>query len=1225
MSKKIVINKHNGINNQLVKPLVNPLNLPKLIPSNVSIPRVILDLQPDQRIFVDGNIKHNPLSYSNANFLDKIVQDDKGINLHMPSILDSEWFNPNDVEKILNGGIRGNVEHYIKPRVGLTVQMKNWDKSNEKIFTTPFLDNYLKENSHNIRHDVLKSPLVIIDQMRSLGIPASVRRIERYDQDKKEKLAKIPNNLIIPFYCYFGVADYGFIANDDDYRKDLKSFYSKKKGQVVTFDKHLSTKYVGDDSSCETPLKTNWVLKINETEFVISLKFIDLVAMLGNRGLDSAFQIAGVEQKKEKDLIRDYEKSDMLGVYIDKPYEFDKYAGIADLQLDVLIDKIINLDNKIYKDFKLDYLPDVYKEPKKTIGSTVVNLFNAVLTDKIVGDTCQNIKLENLKYLTGLEEKPLKNLSYKEYKNVQNNIFEVLTKDASADNLLKYINQDFTFLLAKVQAGRCRNNKASFFSSTSLSYDIDMVGCYNRSMSVSDYPLGSPIIFTCKTTNKKEKKISNEKIKTKKGVYNKIRYRFEVNKPVISLETLINHFNLDNPEKSQLVDNLWFFNITTMEDLNYFQTLIPSFYDATYEKYKSRKMDVSSKNGDLDFNSGTITILGHEIINGVLTSELLKVLKQNNSAPIYKDFIRKVGVTAGVFYPKNLKCENVDEIIEKRIIKEDNCNKKKKRDFDINIEGVQIVNENDCHSWTSYNLGELIIDKLRFFRNQYDKGTPENEFYKLISNTIYGDQVSRFFITSNIVVANNITANARAHMWMLENSIFTNGSITDGDVGFFHEALYPTKDKYFNTSKLHTADYETNDVLQANNICQKKPLMNIHYDEKNKEIVINGKRYDNKKEVDEIVLKRIKEHIKTVFPNSSLLNKKYKVLDEKQKDVMTYKEIEGLFELEIKSYNNLYIRKNSSDYVLNQIILKKDLLEQQKKIDKKININNQFLQDVNFNKDSINKHNCLLEKQKNNLEKKQISKIRSHRTNQRSDGNLKTEHISVELITDLKTVELKKSIDFLHSINKKDLNDEKINKKMKLIEKKLKNTFFKLTNEYNQIAPATQYLLDLHNNPENVPYPTPCVVREILKPNKINNDQKYKNTTLMMGDDILRKNIVHPFASTQYTYLNKKQRDGWIKADNQTKNKHSIGLSTYFINKNGNPDVKRMNTTFRKWIEQGVTNPLQKLQKNKLKNLNSPKIQTVINTSIALSLIFKEVVQDDYWIESEDDYFDFTD
>ena len=105
--------------------------------------------------------------------------------------------------------------------------------------------------------------------------------------------------------------------------------------------------------------------------------------------------------------------------------------------------------------------------------------------------------------------------------------------------------------------------------------------------------------------------------------------------------------------------------------------------------------------------------------------------------------------------------------------------------------------------------------------------------------------------------------------------------------------------------------------------------------------------------------------------------------------------------------------------------------------------------------------------------------------------------------------------------------------------------------------------------------------------------------------------------------LNKKQRDGWIKANNQSKNIYGLGLCIYFINKNGTINVNKMNTTFRKWIEQGVNNPLQKLQKSKPKNLNSPKIQTVINTSIVLSLVFKEVVQDDYWIESEEDYFDF--
>ena len=134
---------------------------------------------------------------------------------------------------------------------------------------------------------------------------------------------------------------------------------------------------------------------------------------------------------------------------------------------------------------------------------------------------------------------------------------------------------------------------------------------------------------------------------------------------------------------------------------------------------------------------------------------------------------------------------------------------------------------------------------------------------------------------------------------------------------------------------------------------------------------------------------------------------------------------------------------------------------------------------------------------------------------------------------------------------------------------------------------------------------------------------KYKNTTLMMGDDIFRKIIVHPFGITQYDYLNKKQRDGFIRADNQTKNKYGLGMCIYFINKDGTINVNKMNTTFRKWVEDGVINPLQKLQKNKLKNLNSPIIQTVINTSIVLSLVFKEVVQDDYWIESEEHYFDF--
>jgi hypothetical protein len=1223
-SNKLKITAENLIKQSNIPVLIKNYNQSPAFVSDVLEPDTVIHLAEHQRIFALGNIKDNHLSYSKQHFVDKIVKNDKGICLHMPKIIDSEWFNKNDIEKTLNGGLKGNVEHYIKPRTCLTVQIKSWGKSNEKIFTSPFLHNYLKENNLPIRHEVLKSPLVFIDFMNSLGIPVKVRRIDRSDTDKKEKLAKIPNSLIIPIYWYFGIADLGFIANDDDYKKDIKSFYGKKKGRTLTFDKHLSTQYINDDINYEIPLKTNWIVNLNGTDFVVYLKSHDLNAMLGNRSLDSAYQIAGVEQKKEKDLIRDYEKSDMLSVYVNKPYEFDKYASIGDLQLDKLVDKTTDLSDLFYEDFSINYLHEDYKKPSKTIGSDVVRKFQAVLTDEIIGSDCQKIKQINLEYLTGLKESTsLKNLSYKQYKQVQNNIFDVLTKDASANNLLNYINQDTTFLLAKVQAGRCRNNKPSFFYSANLSCDVDISGCYNRAMSIMEYPLGSPIIFKCKTNTIKEKIISSEKVKINKNTIKKIKYRSVKNQPVISLETLINYFHLDDPVKCELVDNLWSFNITTIEPLTYHQTLINSVYDITYEKYKSRNKDVKSKQGDLDFNSGTVAILGHEIINGVITSQLLKTLKENNSAKIYKDFIRKVGVTEGIFYPKSLKCENVDQVIEKRIKKEKRCNKKKQRDFDINIEGIQILNENDCHNWCSYNLGKLIIDKLRFFRNKYEKSTPENEFYKLISNTIYGDLVSNHFITSNVVVANNITGTVRAFMWEKENTIFLNGSITDGDVFFFNEVLYPTKDNYFNTSKLYTADYLTNDILQGNNICQKKPLMNIIYDEKENVMIINNNKYDNKKDLDKIVLERINQHMREVLPNSSLLNKKYKVLDESIKDKMVYKEIKGLFELEIKSYNNFYARKSSSDYVLKNIELKKDLTEKCKKIDVEINKNNKFLKDENFNKESILNHNKILITNKKNLNKKYSSKIRSHKTNQRIDGFLKTKHTPVELITNLNTKELIKNITIVHNYKKIDLKDKKKEKLYKKALKNLKNTKFKTIDKYDKIAPATEYLLGLQN-PENVLYPTPCVSSEILKINKINNDPKYKNTTLMAGDDIYRKIIVHPHSPTQYIFSFKEQRDCWIKSDNSCKNKNGLGLSGYFINKNGTINVKKMNTTFRKWIEDGVKNPLQKLQKNKIKNINNPQIQTVINTSMALTLILSEVVQDDYWLENDDDYFDFN-
>ena len=46
-----------------IKHVVSHFNLPEFVlkPLNTTIPKTIIDLKPEQRIFVEGNTKHNPL------------------------------------------------------------------------------------------------------------------------------------------------------------------------------------------------------------------------------------------------------------------------------------------------------------------------------------------------------------------------------------------------------------------------------------------------------------------------------------------------------------------------------------------------------------------------------------------------------------------------------------------------------------------------------------------------------------------------------------------------------------------------------------------------------------------------------------------------------------------------------------------------------------------------------------------------------------------------------------------------------------------------------------------------------------------------------------------------------------------------------------------------------------------------------------------------------------
>ena len=96
-------------------------------------------------------------------------------------------------------------------------------------------------------------------------------------------------------------------------------------------------------------------------------------------------------------------------------------------------------------------------------------------------------------------------------------------------------------------------------------------------------------------------------------------------------------------------------------------------------------------------------------------------------------------------------------------------------------------------------------------RSQYKKKTPENEFYKLIGNTVYGVLCSKYFPVSNVVTANNITSGVRSGMWCMEKGLNLQGSITDGGLGnMLRVAFASLKNKLFdkNTCQTHRNGYD---------------------------------------------------------------------------------------------------------------------------------------------------------------------------------------------------------------------------------------------------------------------------------------------------------------------------------------------------------------------------------------------------------------------------------
>lgn len=425
--------------------------------------------------------------------------------------------------------------------------------------------------------------------------------------------------------------------------------------------------------------------------------------------------------------------------------------------------------------------------------------------------------------------------------------FEPITHKASPFHLSTLINSN-AFLLVKCDGGRCKNNNPITTSATGDLVDIDISGAYSSAMSVLPFPLGNPVIYATK-----HDKISN------KG---------------IPFKTVYSAF------KNEMLDGLWYMRIDTKK-LSYEQDLIGSWVD--FKRNLIKLSDTDIFDGTVDITSGFTKIFTTEVHNGCLTSDLLEVIEQWNPRQ-RDDFLEKTTVLSLAFYPKSLQVD-IDTFKTARPDKRFSTRAQ-------GLKGFELITQ-DNHVWSSVNMGEFFTDIFRAKRQMHPKKTALNTLFKLMGNTAYGCAVSRFFLTSNMIFANQITAKCRAMMYMTEKALNLYGSITDGQVfdlkKVLHRADRPLKTEYL--ARLYSLDKRTLHDVKGGKFAP-LPLPER-----------------TTTAVDQAAI----EHVRRVWPDSKLLNGTHKRLTPVNGSV-TYVDAVGVFEFEMKEFTDLLVTQGSSNY-----------------------------------------------------------------------------------------------------------------------------------------------------------------------------------------------------------------------------------------------------------------------------------------------------------------------
>ena len=747
-----------------------------------------------------------------------------GQNIYFPVEIDTEYTHQADYK-----------HQELKLCTNITAQCRAITETTGKIYDFPDIASYS-------RHKLIETNFVVWDYLKDLGL--KITPLENGYENVPDTIPWIQ----IDCYAYFAIAEFprvflGHYAGDYD-----KLIVHSNTRTGIEQGRRLRT-FHREGFQYLNWIETPWLILINNHIYSVRLSIYDTSAVHGITNYATFCSNSGVKLKY-KDIFTKAEKAKMLDMYNLRPDEFDDYA-LGDLyNYDALLGNSDNFE-KIYKSLGIQ---DYFTDPKLTIGATVSRIIESSINNLFHAEPDTNDYI-NLFCRFGSAEY-LKNLS-----------------TTGAMN-------------AKVDGGRCRNNRPTDTFLEGVICDNDIAGCYGEGLRVQDYPLGIPSILDYP--------------------------RNTDNNEYLTLRQFLKKY------QEQLIPGLWQARVSLRDGYllenkqDYLASFIPpksmrslSTDDASHLTEKWWEIDAF----------GETKIFENEIINAVVTHDYMQWLAFIAVPKLRNELLDNLIVTTAMWYSRLDRVDSPIELIHAHAahkgINTTEIKYLKGRQRKVSI-------QEECHKWFSINLGELIVDKLLIERKKYPKKTPLNNLYKLCINTVYGDMVSPFFKVGNVVVGNNITARARALAWYMEKGFHGFQTITDGCAFDLNKIACARENRKLNsTLSLHqysgdnkqhlmflplqmTSSKETSNKGILRYIYHRRNIIKIYHD--------NSRETVDKDTFIQQVNKHSLIHLQYQFPSVDVLHKP-------SKDVYGNRRI-GQFEFEVKDIYTKGTFHGSGNYYL---------------------------------------------------------------------------------------------------------------------------------------------------------------------------------------------------------------------------------------------------------------------------------------------------------------------